>query len=215
MRKVNYRNIIFDLDSTLVKIEGLDELARRKGKYRVVSKLTKLSMEGVIDFHKSMIRKMKLISPRQNDLAWLGNLYKKNSVHGSKKLIQTLNDLNKNIFLITGNFKPAVLPLANYLGISEENVYCNDIYFDSEGKYKGFTSKSYLSKNDGKSKLIKSLDLKGKSIFIGDGSTDIEARKAVDIFVGFGGVVERKYVKENADYYILKMDQLFSILGLN
>lgn len=214
MKKFGYKNIIFDLDSTLVRIEGLDELARRKGKYHVVSKLTKLSMEGKISFQKSMIKKMEIISPSRNDLAWLGEKYKRNLVPGSKKLIRRLNELNKNTFLVTGNFKPAVLPLARYLCISERNVYCNDIFFDTMGEYKAFTWKNYLSKNGGKSKLIKSLDLKGRSILIGDGSTDLEAKNAVDMFVGFGGVTERTYVKENADRYVSRMEQLIPILGL-
>ena len=215
MIKISYKNIIFDLDSTLVKIEGLDELARKKDKYEEVSRLTKLSMEGKIDFQKSMIRKMKIISPSKKDLEWLGRLYIKSLVYGSKKLIQTLKYHGKDIFLITGNFKPAVIPLANDIGISEKNVYCNDIFFDSLGKYKSFTSGNYLSRNGGKSKLIKSLNLKGRSCLIGDGSTDVEARDVVDIFVGFGGVVERKNVKENADFYISKMKQLLPILDEN
>lgn len=215
MKKIEYKNIIFDLDSTLVRIEGLDELARRKGKYRIVSKLTKLSMEGKISFQKSMIKKMKIISPSRDDLAWLGENYKRNLVYGSKKLIRRLIELNKNTFLVTGNFKPAVLTLARYLRISERNVYCNDIFFDTMGKYKAFTWRNYLSRNCGKSKLIKSLDLKGRSVLIGDGYTDIEARNAVDMFVGFGGVAERTYVKENADQYVLRMEQLIPILGLD
>lgn len=59
----NFDAIVFDLDSTLVKIEGLDWLAKHKNKGREVSILTKKSMEGKIDFHESMIKKMKLISP--------------------------------------------------------------------------------------------------------------------------------------------------------
>ena len=77
-------------------------------------------MEGKIDFQKSMIRKMKIISPSKKDLEWLGRLYIKSLVYGSKKLIQTLKYHGKNTFLITGNFKPAVIPLANDIGISEK-----------------------------------------------------------------------------------------------
>ena len=49
----SYNSIVFDLDSTLVSIEGLDWLANRVGKLNVLSKLTKLSMEGEIDFQEA------------------------------------------------------------------------------------------------------------------------------------------------------------------
>ena len=45
----------------------------------------------------------------------------------------------------------------------------------------------------------------GKAAFVGDGVSDLEAKPAVDLFIGFGGVVVRPRVKENADLYVTNL----------
>ena len=42
----------------------------------------------------------------------------------------------------------------------------------------------------------------GKAALIGDGVSDLEAKPAVDLFIGFGGVARRARVEENADVFI-------------
>ena len=70
-----YDIVIFDVDSTLVKIEGLDWLAEYKGRGEEVRDLTKRSMEGEMDFNDAMTKKMELISPAKKDLIKLGTQF--------------------------------------------------------------------------------------------------------------------------------------------
>jgi phosphoserine phosphatase len=46
----------------------------------------------------------------------------------------------------------------------------------------------------------------GRAAFIGDGVSDLEAKPAVDLFIGYGGVQIRERVKENADIFITARD---------
>ena len=46
------------------------------------------------------------------------------------------------------------------------------------------------------------VDSHGRAAFIGDGASDLEAKPAVDLFVGFGGVHTRPRVKDNAHVFV-------------
>ena len=49
---------------------------------------------------------------------------------------------------------------------------------------------------------------------VGDGATDLEARLegAAELFIGYGGVVERKNIAEKADWYIYSIEDIIEVL---
>ena len=197
-----YQHIIFDVDSTLVIFEGLDWLAEQKGVADQVKQLTQLSMDGTVPLESVFAQKMAIISPTQDDMIKLGHHYCQNLTPGAQEVVQILNDLGKQVWILTGNFEPAVMILAQCLGINPDRVLCNSIDFDDNGNYLGFDASGPLSRSGGKPQVIRQNIPSGKSVMIGDGSSDLEARDAVDLFIGFGGVVSRPKVKQNADIFI-------------
>lgn len=50
---------------------------------------------------------------------------------------------------------------------------------------------------------------------IGDGVTDLQARPPADLFIGFGGIVTRDFVKQNADWFVTDFTQLTAPLLKN
>lgn len=207
-----FKKIIFDLDSTLVTIEGLDWLAQKKGKGQIVAELTKKSMDGTIPMEKIFDRKMELISPSYIDMVKLGKKYCRSLVKDAKKVISELIKKGGQVWILTGNFDPAVSILAKHLKIPKKRVICNKIYFDKNGKYIDYNRENPLAKNNGKKFLIKKfIGSKKGLVLVGDGSTDLEAKEAVDLFIAFGGVVKRKLIKQKADIYI-EDKTLFPIL---
>ena len=134
MNKID--TVIFDLDSTLVTIEGLDWLAQKKGVSPRSIEITKLSMEGKVDFKTTLIEKMNLISPSYDDIVAMGDAYCTNIVEGAQEMVTRFLEAGIDVWIITGNFNPAVEMLSKKLGI--KNVVCNKINFDSDGKYVGF-----------------------------------------------------------------------------
>lgn len=207
----------FDVDSTLVLIEGLDWLADFMGKGPEVRELTEKSMGGSGDFHTAMVQKMKLIAPSHEDLLKLGAVYCENIVEGAVDVIAVLHDMGIEVWIVTGNFEPAVNILAQKLGIDPERVICNRVFFDEKNLYAGFDVDSDLAHNGGKAKKMKIIDNgKGKRIaFVGDGMTDLEVKEHVALFIAFIGVKERKMVKENADRVISDMMSLLTIVAGN
>jgi phosphoserine phosphatase len=197
-----YRFIIFDLDSTLVKLEGLDWLAEVSGNGSKVKKITQLSMEGKIPLENALKEKLNLISPSYDDLVKLGEKYYQTSVEDATEVIGAFKFLSKEVWIITGNFPPAVTLFAEKIGISTDRIICNHLEFDINGGYKNFDLSQPLVKNGGKARIIKKYFDSKRAVFIGDAFTDLETKSQAELFIGYGGVVERKVVRESAEIYL-------------
>ena len=193
--------ICFDCDSTLSKIEGIDELARRAGMGEELSKLTDAAMNGELPLEAVYDRLLSLIKPEQQSIAWVADLYIAEIVDGVKEVFSTLLAQGKTVHIISGGLREAILPLAAYLGLPESHVHAVGIYFDAAGEYAGFDQDSPLAKTGGKAIIVNGLKTGAPLVMIGDGKTDLEAKQAGAYVIGFGGVVDRAIVRESADFY--------------
>lgn len=209
-----FNTIIFDLDSTLVTIEGLDWLAKRKGVEKEVVKITEQSMNGLLPVQIAFEKKMAMIAPTHADLVKLGEKYCDSLVPGAKKTITVLHSLGKDIWIVTGNFDPAPQIVADRLGIPKHRVKNNTVLFDKKNNYTGFDTYNPLIKNGGKAATVKKyVKTNGqRTAFIGDAVTDLETKQVVDLFIGFGGVVARNIVKEQSEVFV-DSPNMYAILG--
>lgn len=217
-------NLIIDFDSTFVKVEVLDELAnlalegtsQRDGILMEVRKTTALGMEGQIPFDESLRRRLGLLGICRHHVDAM--------VQGIKTQVSASIEKNKgffrrnggNIYIISGGFKEIIAPLAAEFGIPGENIFANTFVFDGEGKVTGVDAKSPLSGEGGKVKQIRSLNLEGTVLVIGDGYTDFEIKKEglADKFVFFAENVSRPPVSALADYSVSSFDDFLEKEGL-
>lgn len=198
---MSFDTICFDCDSTLSKIEGIDELARRVGLGDELAKLTEAAMNGEVALEEIYGKRLELIKPNRAAIDWVAQLYIDELVEGTVEVFATLATHQKNVHIISGGLLPAILPLAKLLNVPFENVHAVDVYFAENGDYAGYEIDSPLARNGGKAEIVKSLS--GENlVMIGDGKTDLEARQAGAKVIGFGGVVARQLVRENADFFI-------------
>lgn len=200
---MNFEIICFDCDSTLSKIEGIDELAGRVGLGEEMSRLTDAAMNGLVPLEAIYEKRLSLIRPDQASIDWLAGLYITEIVDGVAEVFSSLSAQGKELHIISGGLRQAILPLAGFLGLPENRVHAVDIYFNEDGSYRGFDQTSPLARTGGKADICKQL-IKPHAplLMIGDGKTDMEAKQeGVSVF-GFGGVVERPVVREMADYFI-------------
>ena len=194
--------ICFDCDSTLSKIEGIDELAGRVGLGEEMSKLTDAAMNGEVPLEAVYEQRLSLIRPDQGSIDWLAGLYIEQIVDGVKEVFETLIVLDKELHIISGGIRQAILPLAKSLGLPETQVHAVDIYFNEDGSYRDYDRNSPLARSGGKAEICKRLlKPEGSLVMIGDGKTDMEAKQAGAVVIGFGGVVDRQVVREQADFY--------------
>jgi phosphoserine phosphatase len=197
-----YDVVVFDCDSTLTEIEGINFLAKRVKKEKQVNFLTTQAMAGKIKFEDVFSLILNLIKPKSEDLDWLADQYIKHQINDAKNVINQLQKLGKKIYIISGGYEIPVKRFANHLGISEQNVFAIGLNFNNLGEYLGYDQENPLTTDLGKRYVLEKLSNIGSVLFIGDGATDLGAKNVVNLFVGFGGVVCHQIVKNNADIFI-------------
>lgn len=199
--RAKYRFIFFDVDSTLVTIEGIDVLA--DGNPEVV-RLTEAAMNGEIAIDEVYARRLEIIRPTRAGIDALGERYVASLTEGAKETVAALRAAGADVHLVTAGIARAIAPLARALGIAERAVHAVEVQFDAEGNYAGFDRRSLLTRNGGKELVVRAIlaRSKGAAAFIGDGVSDLETKPVVDLFIGFGGVHTRARVKENAEVYV-------------
>ena len=197
--------ICFDCDSTLSKIEGIDELAKRVGLGDELAELTNAAMNGDVALEAIYAKRLNLIKPSRADIEWLSTLYISELVDGVESVFRQLAQHNKSVHIISGGLLPAILPLAKILNVPQSHIHAVDIYFDNNGQYLGYDIASPLTKNGGKAVMIESLK-SHNVVMIGDGQTDLEAQKVGAKVIGFGGVISRDTVRNKADFFVEECD---------
>ena len=196
-----YRFVFFDVDSTLVTIEGIDVLAA--GNPEIV-RLTDAAMNGEIPLDEVYARRLEIIRPTLADVLALGQTYTQSLVAGVEDTISTLKAANVDVHLVTAGIAQAIAPLAEKLGIAPRAVHAVPLQFDDAGNYVDYDRRSLLARPGGKELVVRAVltRAKGAAAFIGDGITDLETKPVVNLFIGFGGVCVRDRVKDNAEVYV-------------
>lgn len=199
-----FKIVFFDVDSTLVTIEGIDVLAN--GNPEVV-RLTEAAMNGEISVDEVYGKRLAIIRPTRAAVEALGQRYIASLVRGAAETIAALQNARVSVHLVTAGLAQAIAPLAAHLGIDARKVHAVPIQFDAGGAYSGFTP-SPLARSGGKELVVRDIRARthGKAAFVGDGVTDLETRPAVDLFIGFGGVHTRPRVRDNADVFVTSPD---------
>jgi len=226
-----YDLVFFDCDSTLTRIEGIDELARLKGLFDDVQRLTAAAMDGEVHLSSVYDRRLNLLRPTRADLRTVERLYRANTVPDARDLMGALRFLGRQVFIVSGGLTLAVTPFGESLGVPPDHIRAVDVVFNRlAGRWwdyhldrEGVNPDEHYLDHDagpltetyGKAAIVRELREGhiGKALLVGDGVSDLMARPAVDLLVGFGGVVRRERVAAEADVFI-ECDSLASVLPL-
>ncbi len=195
------RIVFFDVDSTLAAIEGIDELAAGNSE---VAALTEAAMNGDVSMNGVYARRLEIIRPHRSRIDELGKLYIDRMIQDAPEVMAQLRDAGVEILIVSAGIRQAILPLAARLGIPERAVNAVELVFDHDGNYVDFDRRSPMTRSGGKETVVMNIRsrTKGRAAFVGDGITDLEAKPAVNLFIGFGGVRPRDRVRAGADVFI-------------
>lgn len=207
--------LIFDCDSTLSSIEGIDELARVRGPeiFKKVEEMTNEAMDGKISVEAVFGRRLEIIQPEAKHVAQIGQRYIETIEPEAKAVIDAARAAGWTPLIISGGFRPIIRPLADFLGI--QRVEAVDLFFDAQGRYTGFDEAYPTTRSGGKPEVIARLkaELKpAKIVMVGDGASDLETKPFVDLFVGFGRYTAREKVKRESAHFITALSQLTPLL---
>lgn len=205
--------VCFDVDSTVICEEGIDELAEFCGKGSEVARVTKEAMGGSMSFQDALKIRLNIIRPTQQQVDEFITQRPSTLSRNVKRFVAQLKADGKQVFLISGGFDCLIAPVALELGIPLANMYANKMLFDYKGDYDSFDVTQPTSRSGGKAEAIsmirKRLTMSDAQItMIGDGATDLEAVPPANNFIGYGGNVVRAEVYRRAQYYITDFEQL-------
>ena len=196
-----FATVVFDVDSTLADIEGIDWLAQQRDETiaRECADLTARAMAGEIPIDAVYVRRLQAIAPTATELDALGDAYRRAIVPGAAALIASLQQAGVIVHLVSGGLRAAILPLAIECGILPAHVHAVDVRVDDQATYTQLDGPQPLATQAGKAMVLAALRAPRPSVIIGDGATDAAARPSVDAFIAYTGVARRDAVVAAAD----------------
>jgi phosphoserine phosphatase len=168
----NKRLVFFDMDSTLVDMEIIDEMAQRAGVFKEVSRITEKAMRGDIDFEESLTQRVALLKGlKVEELEKIRKDMKLSA--GAEDLVDTLKRLGFKLGLVSGGFDYFSDFLREKLGL--DFSYANQLEIKS-----GVLTGKVLGKivdNTYKAKIVNMVSseegvLLDQTVAIGDGAND-------------------------------------------
>eukprot|EP00882_Tetradesmus_deserticola_P011144 GHRQ01011785.1.p1 GENE.GHRQ01011785.1~~GHRQ01011785.1.p1 ORF type:complete len:269 (+),score=72.87 GHRQ01011785.1:202-1008(+) len=213
----NAQAVCFDVDSTFCVDESIDELAAFLGVGDQVAALTAKAMGGTVKFQDALAERLSLMACSQQQLQAFLQAHPAQLSPGIPELVAKLQQQGKAVFLVSGGFRQIIHPIAESLGIPLSHVHANRLLFKEDGSYAGFDAEEFTSRSGGKAEAVRDIKRKfsyDRIVMVGDGATDMEARQedAANIFIGYGGVVERPNIAAQADWYIYDIHALLQAL---
>ena len=210
------RLVFLDCDSTLSRIEGVDELARRRG--LDLGALTRGAMDGRVPLETVYRERLERIRPAAEDLAWLARRYEETATPGARELVAGLREAGVALRLLSGGLLPALRPFARFLGLPETAVLAVPYTPPPAGAPEEAWQEAIeaacrhpLARNGGKPLLVRrereALGLQRRAVaLVGDGVSDLEAAPETGLFVGFGGAAARPAVARAASLWLRTPD---------
>lgn len=200
--------ICFDCDSTLSSIEGIDELARLRGPevFARIQAMTEDAMNGRIPIESVFERRLDAIRPGRQDAVAVGRSYIEHVEPAAKAAIAELGRRGFTPAVVSGGFRQAIRPLADFLGI--ERVEAVDLFFAPDGSYVGYDAAYPSTRSGGKAEIIRRLRAElrpERVVMVGDGVSDLETVPAVDLFIGYGGFTAREKVRREAAAFVTSL----------
>ena len=195
-----YDTVVFDCDSTLSRIEGIEELNRDSRSE--IEELTRRAMDGEVPLEDVYRLRLEKIRPGRREVEALARRYAEEAVPHAAELVAALLGLGKRVRVVSGGLLPAVRGFARELGIEGPGaVRAVDVFFEPAGAYRDFERSSPLARSGGKVEVLAELAAEpgaGRVAFVGDGVTDLEAAGETARFIAYGGVARRARVFERA-----------------
>ncbi len=203
-------SLIVDFDSTFIRDETLDEIAKLLLSSKKISKktqkkiedITNQAMAGKIDFRHALKARVKLLNIHRNDVKQITSILKNRISLSFIKNKETIKDMGQNIYIVSGGFKEIINPIVKGYNIPSNNIFANEFNYDENDYINGINENSLLSYSDGKIRAVNTLNLPNGAYIIGDGSTDLEVEtvKEITAFICFTENVHRKKVSSKSNY---------------
>ncbi|QJB55803.1 phosphoserine phosphatase SerB [Pseudodesulfovibrio sp. zrk46] len=210
----NRRLVCFDMDSTLIQAEVIDELAKEAGVGDEVAAITESAMRGELDFKQSLRKRLSLLNGLDESV--LQTVADRLPLtDGAEKLISTLKSLGYTIAILSGGFTYFGNILKEKLGI--DYVYANELEI-IDGKLTG-NAVGDIVDAEKKAELLQEIAKKEsialqQVIAVGDGANDLPMLNLAGLGIAFHA---KPKVKKGARQSIstFGLDSILYLIGFS
>ncbi len=206
------RLVCFDMDSTLIEAEVIDELAKAAGVGEQVIAITHAAMAGDIDFDESFRRRMALLKGLDESVLQ-GIAENLPLTEGAQTLFRTLKKLGYKTAILSGGFEYFGRHLQGLLGV--DYVFANQLEV-VDGKVTG-NVKGPIVNGERKAELLKELAQREnisleQVVAVGDGANDLPMLSIAGLGIAFRA---KPLVKAEAEQSIstLGLDAILYLMG--
>jgi len=213
----NRRLVVFDMDSTLIQQEVIDELAKLAGVEAQVKEITDRAMSGELDFFASLKERVSLL--KGHNAEDLFSHVKKNLIFtpGARQLCSTLKGLGYKMAVISGGFLPVAREVQKELGL--DYAFANTLEVDHKtGLLTGRTTGPVVTPQRKRALLSMIAEVEGcevgQTIAVGDGANDIPMLLTSGLGVAFCG---KPKVQDVASFRVntLDLSTVLYLIGLS
>lgn len=210
----NRRLVCFDMDSTLIEQEVIDELALEAGVGEQVAEITERAMQGELDFQQSFRARVALL--KGLDASVLPKIAERLTItEGAERLISTLKALGYKTAILSGGFQYFAEYLQAKLGIDEVHANVLDVQYGVvTGEVKGV-----IVDGARKAELLRELANKlgislEQAMAVGDGANDLPMLAIAGLGVAYRA---KPLVRQNANQAIssVGLDGVLYLLGMH
>jgi len=182
------RLVVFDMDSTLIQQEVIDELAKMAGVETQVKTITEAAMRGELNFFDSLKSRVALLKGQKADELFARVKANLIFTPGAKKLCSTLKSMGFKMAVISGGFLPVAQEVQRHLGL--DYAFANTLEVDeTSGLLTGFTSGPVVTPQRKRALLATIANVEGcevqQTIAVGDGANDIPMLNAAGLGIAF------------------------------
>jgi len=209
----NRRLIVFDMDSTLIQCEVIDELAKAAGVGEQVAEITEAAMRGEIPFNESFERRLATLAGLDESV--LAKIAAELPItEGAERLISTLKSLGYRVGILSGGFTYFAEHLKQRFGLDCVSANQLDIV---DGRLTGQV-KGEIVNGEKKAELLRGMaaqlgiDMR-QTIAVGDGANDLPMLAIAGLGVAFHA---KPKVRESARHAIstLGLDSILYLIGV-